>query len=262
MRPIRFLSIATVAIGPAVLLASAASAQTAPARAVSYVNPDSGADTENSDVEPGSSCVTPDRSDTQPVGDPATGTDNVHNDACLLDAAGAPVDTQAAFELTGPAEFSACPDPDDGGPKTATLSGTTCILSGYEADNQEYHARIVGTGTGTAQITFCADPEGNGCADAAVADDITVTFQAASGAVGTSGPSGASGVDVALGRAGATPPAEASGVDVALGRTGAMPVGPVAAGEAPGSVPVPWSPVAAAGLVALAGSLLWSRRAA
>ncbi len=227
------LAAGTLAVGGLLAVAAPSSAQSAePARAASYVNPDTGAASENPDVDPGSSCETPDQADMQPTGDPATGENNVHNDACLFDAAGNPVDVPAAFELIGPAQFSGCPDPDGDGPKTATNNGNQCLLGGFEADNTEYHARIVGTGAGIAQVTFCADPEGNGCADATVSDRIVLTFQGA-GQAATSGPA-------------------ATGA--------ATPAGAVAAGEAPLGDDLPLLPVAAVGAAALAGSVLWSRR--
>lgn len=237
IRPLLALVVGLVALAG---LAGPSSAQTAPASAVSYVNGDGG---ENPDVEASSSCETPDQNDMQPTGDVASGENNVHNDACLLDADGNKIDTAAAFEIVGPAQFSACPDPDGDGPKTATNQGNICLLSGFEADNMEYHARFVGTGTGIVQVTFCADPENNGCSDATVSDLVIATFQGdASGAVS----------------APADPAASSGAAETAAPAT---PTGAVAAGEAPaGSDGLPLLPVAAAGALALAGSVLWSRR--
>lgn len=154
----------------------------------SYINPDTGAPTENPDVDPASECETPDQADTQTVGDEATGAGNVHNDACLFDAQGMDVDAQVAFESSGVGVISACPDPDGAGPKTATLSPDRqrCVQSGFEtggangaAGDGEYHARLVSATAGTQTVDFCADPEGDGCADAAATDTIVITWVAA-----------------------------------------------------------------------------------
>ncbi len=247
MRPVRFLIVAVLATAATAVFATASSAQTSPTRAATYINPDTGAATENPEVEPGSSCHTPDQNDTQPLGDALTGANNVHVDACLFDDAGTRLDTQAAFEVIGPVEISACPDPDGDGPKTATQSGSTCVLSGFEADNEEYHVRVVGTGEGVAQVDLCADPEGNGCADATVADRVVITFRAGGGSVATPTDAAATATPDAAPDAGTT-------------AAPATPVGAVAAGEVPVSQRTPLLPVAAAGVVALAGSLLWSRR--
>ncbi len=181
--------------------AGPAAAQVAPTPA-SYINPDTGAPTENVDVDPASECETPDQADTRILGDEATGAGNVHNDACLFDAEGMDVDAQVAFEATGVGVISACPDPDGAGPKTATLSADRqrCVQSGFEtggtngaAGDGEYHIRFVSATAGTQTVDFCADPEGNGCADAAATDTIVVTWVAApvsttTTTVGTGGP--------------------------------------------------------------------------
>lgn len=184
---------ASLVAGMALVLggAAAAGAQAAPPPTpASYINPDTGAPTENPDVDPASECETPDQADTQTVGDEATGAGNVHNDACLFDAQGVDVDAQVAFEASGVGVISACPDPDGAGPKTATLSADRqlCVLSGFEeggangaAGDGEYHARLVSATAGTQTVDFCADPEGNGCADAAATDTIVVTWTAATG---------------------------------------------------------------------------------
>ncbi len=161
-------------------------AQVAPVP-VSYINPDTGAATANPDVDPASECATPDQSDTQTVGDEATGAGNVHNDACLLDAQGANVDAQVAFQSTGVGVISGCPDPDGAGPKTATNTAnrTLCVQSGYETGgangatgDEEYHVRLVSATPGTQTVTFCADPEGDGCANATATSVISVTWVA------------------------------------------------------------------------------------
>ena len=180
---------ATICAGASlgVIGSSSAGALQAGPRPVSYINPDTGAATQNPDVEPGSNCATPDQTDTQTVGDEATGAGNVHNDACLLDALGANVDAQVAFQSTGVGVISACPDPDGAGPKTATNSAgrTLCVQSGFETGGAngavgdgEYHIRLVSATPGTQTVAFCADPEGDGCANAAATSAITVTWVA------------------------------------------------------------------------------------
>ncbi len=153
----------------------------------SYINPDTGMPTMNADVDPGSECETPDQTDTQTVGDEATGAGNVHNDACLFDAQGGDVDLQVAFESDGVGVISGCPDPDGDGPKTATNSAdkTLCVQTGFEtggangpAGDGEYHIRLVSGTAGLQTVTFCADPEGDGCANAASTDEISVTWTA------------------------------------------------------------------------------------
>lgn len=178
------LGLSVAAAGP-----GAAQEEPTPADAVSYFNPDTGMPTENPDVDPNSGCgdeegEAPDQDDTQPVvTDPMT--DNVHTDACLFDDAGARIDVQAAFQVSGVGSASACPDPDgmdiegmEADDKSATLSNgdTLCVLSGYEDANEEYHVRTISDEPGTQTITFCADPEGNGCDDAELTSTTTVTW--------------------------------------------------------------------------------------
>lgn len=166
-------------------------AQATPLTPASYINPDTGKPTENPDVDPGSECETPDQTDDQPVVvDPMA--DNVHNDACLFDAGGARVDTQATFESSGVGTILACPDPDgmdlpgmEADDKTATLSDSDgdggndrCVLSGFEDANTEYHTRLVSDTAGTQTVNFCEDPEGDGCANAPSVDTITINWTA------------------------------------------------------------------------------------
>lgn len=180
---------ATLLAGAALAMAGASSAQAGilddEPMPASYINPDTGMATENPDVDPGSECETPDQSDSQAVGDEAAGTGNVHNDACLFDARGGDVDAQVAFESDGVGIIFGCPDPDGDGPKTATNSAdkTRCVQSGFEvggangaAGDGEYHIRLVSDTAGTQTVTFCADPEGDGCANATSTDEITVTW--------------------------------------------------------------------------------------
>ena len=179
------LGTAAISSGPV------AAQEPAPADVVSYFNPDTGKPTENPDVEANSGCgdeagESPDQDDSQAVvTDPMT--DNVHTDGCIFDDGGARIDVQAAFEVSGVGTIFACPDPDgmdepgmEVDDKTATLSNgdTLCVLSGYEDANDEYHVRTVSDVAGTQTVTMCADPEGNGCADADFTSVTTVTWTA------------------------------------------------------------------------------------
>lgn len=177
-----------------------------PYRAVSYINPDIGEATANPNVDQESECDDPDQYDTQQQSDSGTDNRNVHNDACLFGGSnfssrGEPrFDGPATFESTGAGYISACPDPDDGGPKTAKTRdrngdgfADVCYQSGYQskgtAGDTEYHARLnnyVGMQIGEQRVTFCYDPGFNGCADTNVKDQIVVKW-------GSSAISGGSG---------------------------------------------------------------------
>lgn len=176
----------------AITLAGPAGAQAPmPTGPVSYINPDTDKPTANPDVNANSGCgdeegEAPDKDDTQAVvTDPMT--DNVHTDACIFDDAGARIDVPVAFQVSGVGSISACPDPDgmdvagmEADDKTATLSNgdTLCMLSGFEDANMEYHVRTISDTPGTQTITFCADPEGNGCDDADSTSVTTVNWTA------------------------------------------------------------------------------------
>jgi len=148
-----------------------------PARAASYINPDTDlAATSNPDVDPGSECGSPDRVDLQVVG-----TTNVHVDACLFtseaprDADESDVDAPASFQSLGVGFITACPDPDNAGAKTSKLRDTNsdgrndlCTQSGYQMKtgmdgNEEYHARMNSTTPGGQVVLFCHDPDADGC---------------------------------------------------------------------------------------------------
>lgn len=145
--------------------------------AASYINPDTGAATENGDVDPNSSCFRPDQHDQQRFSDPGTANRNVHNDACFLGRDGKKLDGPASFESSGVGTISACPDPDGAGPKVAVLSDTNrdgrpdlCFQSGYQekgtAGDLEFHARLNNTGmAGTQYVTWCSDADRDGCDD-------------------------------------------------------------------------------------------------
>lgn len=181
------LAALAVAAAPVLLLATPALA--AGERPSAYVNPDKGMPTENPNVAASSECETPVRSDTQPLGNEADGKGNVHVDACLFDSADKRVDTQAAFTVSGVGTISACPDPDKEGPQTSKKTGSTCVLSNFEAANSEYHVRVVSGTAGQQTVNFCADPEGDGCGNAESVSTVRVTWGAPSGGVATGGSS-------------------------------------------------------------------------
>lgn len=181
----------TAAVLGAAALALLAPVAAAPAlaageRPVAYFNPDTGKDTENPGVDPNSGCDQPAQSDTAPLGDEASGSGNVHVDACLFDGS-TKVDVKAAFETTGVGVVTACPDADKEGPKTATKSDTMCLQDGFEADNSEYHVRVTSASAGLQTVRFCADPEGNGCGDAADVSTVRITWGAPAGGVAAGG---------------------------------------------------------------------------
>jgi hypothetical protein len=190
VRPASLVLAAALALAPALALASPAAAQSGELRPVIYVNPDKGKPTENPNVAASSECETPVQSDTQPLGDEASGSGNVHFDACLFDGANMRTDTQAAFTVSGVGVIAACPDPDKEGPQTSMKTGTSCVLSNFEAANSEYHVRVVSATAGTQTVTFCADPEGDGCDNAAATSVGRVTWGAPSGGVATGGSTG------------------------------------------------------------------------
>ena len=177
--------VAGTAVGTAALL-PAVPASAAGERPVAYINPDTGKPTENPGVSASSECESPDQSDTMALGDESTGSGNVHVDACLFNGSER-VDTTAAFETTGVGVVSACPDADKEGPKTATKSADSCLQGGYEAANKEYHVRVVSATAGLQTVRFCADPEGNGCADAESVSTVRIQWGAPSGGVAAGG---------------------------------------------------------------------------
>lgn len=158
-----------------------------PDRAVSYINPDLGMPAFNPDVDPNSSCFRPDQSDSQRLSDPGTTNRNVHNDACFFGRDGGgywgsrssneKVDGPASFDSQGVGFISACPDPDNAGPKFArTIDRNSdgladvCFQSGYQekgmAGDKEFHARLNNTSTpGRQSVTWCYDRDQNGCRD-------------------------------------------------------------------------------------------------
>lgn len=119
------------------------------------------------------------------------------------------------------------------------------MQSGFEeggtngpAGDGEYHIRVVSATEGDQTVTFCADPEGDGCADATATDSIAVTWTAASGRGSALG-DGAGGESA----------------------TSAVPPGGVDTGRAATSDGFPLLPVVASvGLLALAGLAVRSAR--
>lgn len=147
-------------------------------RASSDTNPDAGAATANPDLNPGSNCFNPDQYDKQAFSPAGTATKNVHNDACFLGRDGQKLDGPASFESRGVGFISACPDPDNTGPKVAVLSDRNgdgrkdlCFQSGYQqkamAGDLEFHARLNNNTAmaGTQYVTWCSDSDRNGCGD-------------------------------------------------------------------------------------------------
>jgi len=159
-------------------------------RAASYINPDTGAATANPDVDPTSSCFSPDQNDRQAFSPAGTAAKNVHNDACFLKD-GLKVDGPASFESRGVGFISACPDPDGAGPKVAVLSDKNgdgrndlCFQSGYQmkgtAGDLEFHARLNNnTGmAGTQYVTWCSDADRDGCSDERNSSSIRIDWSA------------------------------------------------------------------------------------
>lgn len=87
------------------------------------------------------------------------------------------VDAPATYDSSGVGFISACPDPENAGPKYAVLSDTNgdgrndrCFQSGYQekgvAGDLEFHARLNNTTTaGRQSVVWCYDPDRDGCSD-------------------------------------------------------------------------------------------------
>lgn len=157
-------------------------------RASSYINGDSGA---NPDVNPNSSCFSPDQFDRQRVSTKASGRPgnrNVHNDACFLDMNGDKADGPASFQVKGVGFISACPDPDGDGPKYSVVRDTNgdrqsdlCFQSGYQETgapgDDEFHARLnKRANEGTQRVVWCSDADADGCDDEDVKDRIKISW--------------------------------------------------------------------------------------
>ncbi len=159
-----------------------------PRRASAYINPDTGATTENPDVDESSSCRRADRRDKQALSLPTMTDKNVHIDACLF-SQNRKVDGPVTWRSKGVGVISACPDPDivsalENGPKVAYTDThgaiRHCHQSGYQekgaAGDREYHLRVNNTEEpGRQVVVFCYDPDqaaatgeqpiGHGCGD-------------------------------------------------------------------------------------------------
>lgn len=188
---------------------SAAVGAETPSDASAYINRDTGAATENSNVKEGSSCTSPDRRDRQPVSDAGGSNRNVHVDACLTQEDGSAFDGMATFASRGAGSISVCPDPDQvvaqapqvmNGPRVAFVhdhdsdgSIDHCHQTGYQAKDaagdDEYHVRLNNDGRpGKQKVAFCYDPEqdtqadaagqpaGHGCADSSAKSKIVVVW--------------------------------------------------------------------------------------
>ena len=167
---------------------SVATGAEVPSGASAYVNRDTGAATENTNVKEGSSCTSPDRRDRQQVSDDGGSNRNVHVDACLTHADGSAFDGMVTFASRGAGSISACPDPDQvvaqapqvmNGPRVAFVHDHDsdgridhCHQTGYQekdaAGDEEYHVRINNDGRpGRQRVAVCYDPEQDAQADAA-----------------------------------------------------------------------------------------------
>ena len=163
-----------------------------PDLARNYINSDDGV---NPNVDPDSECRTPDRFDVQRLSPRGETTKNVHIDACLFDryredgrAKLRRVDGRVTWQSFGPGEVFACPDPDDGGPKTATTRDSDddgdldmCLQSGYQEKgtdgDREFHLRVNNDSKrGTQSVIFCYDRDRNGCLDEDIMDVAVVNW--------------------------------------------------------------------------------------
>lgn len=165
-------------------------AHTTAVRATAYVRNDANLPTFNPDVNPNSSCATPDYDDVQPVSAPGSTANNVHVDACLFSSAApagatvSDVDTAVTYEIFGAGTISGCPDPDGAGPKTSVRHDHNgdgafehCHQSGYQSSGTgalEYHARVNSTGAGQTRVLFCADADQDGCLDESVRSQVAI----------------------------------------------------------------------------------------
>jgi len=193
----------------ALAAAPAAFGAGAPTRAVAYINPDTGAATENGNVEEDSECEKPDQRDRQKLSAAGGSEKNVHVDACLFDGDGEPSDVTVTFESKGKGAISVCPDPDQtvaqvpqvmNGERVAYVHDHNadgrndhCHQTGYQmkdaAGDLEYHVRLNNDSTpGRQRVFFCFDPEqdpasdaggqpqGHGCTDTTITSKVVVRW--------------------------------------------------------------------------------------
>lgn len=110
-------------------------------------------------------------------GDP--GTVHIGIDACLYDPRGNDLDAPISWDSSGSGFILQCTDPDGAGPKTAVVTGNRCYQSGSQATGQAgdggYHLDLENAShPGRQDVTFCYDPENNGCQDARVSGSIRI----------------------------------------------------------------------------------------
>lgn len=163
-----------------------------PDLARNYINSDDGV---NPNVDRDSECRTPDRFDVQRLSPRGKTTKNVHIDACLFDRYRddgrqklRKVDGRVTWQSFGVGEVFSCPDPDDGGPKTAVTRDSDrdgdldmCLQSGYQekgiAGDREFHVRVNNDSKrGTQSVVFCYDRDRNGCLDEDIKDVAVVKW--------------------------------------------------------------------------------------
>lgn len=180
-----------------------------PTQAVAYINRDTGAATENGNVNKDSECATPDQRDRQKLSAPGSAERNVHVDACLFTKDGSAFDGTVTFESRGAGAISACPDPDQvvaqvsqvmNGERVSYLHDHNgdgrndhCHQTGYQmkdaAGDEEYHTRVNNDAKpGRQKMFFCFDPEqdpaadasgqpeGHGCTDADLKSKVVVRW--------------------------------------------------------------------------------------
>lgn len=180
------------ASGPAVSAGALSHEDSKPDLARNYINSDDGA---NPNVDRNSECRTPDRFDVQRLSPRGETTKNVHIDACLFDRYRddgrqklRKVDGRVTWQSFGVGEVFSCPDPDDGGPKTAKTRDSDrdgdldmCLQSGYQekgiAGDREFHLRVNNDAKrGTQSVIFCYDRDRNGCLDEDIKDVAVVKW--------------------------------------------------------------------------------------
>lgn len=164
------------------------------ARVSAYAVRDTGLPSFNPNVRVPSNCAQPDKVDTQQVSGVGSTANNVHIDACLFtksasrSATASDIDGPGTYEVYGVGGISACPDPDNAGPKTAALSDTDgdglndrCVQTGFQvkgtAGDGEFHVRVNSTEPGAQLVWFCYDSNLNGCADERYKRLVVVVWQ-------------------------------------------------------------------------------------
>ena len=140
------------------------SAQTGGARPVAYINPDTGKETENPGVAAGSGCESPVRPTPWHSGTRASAQASARRRL--------PVLRRRAGRREGGlrGDRRRCrrrlPGRRPGGAQGCGEDREPLRPGRVREANSEYHVRVVSATAGVQTVTFCADPEGNGCADA------------------------------------------------------------------------------------------------